>query len=151
MDSKRLIVSNKIPLGLDLSQVAEQRDALAAARIQQRIAELRALPSNLPAEQKTKALIELKALKLVELQRKVREDIVNSLQQNTSLEVNLNRNIYKRARKTAVKEARMTERLERQQQVRFSPLIDQRMEAKVQPDGPGGARAAAQQEAARPS
>lgn len=117
IDAKRLIVSTKAPLGLDPAQAIEQRDALAAVRIEQRIKELRSVPSNLPAEQKTRALIELKALKLLEFQRRMREEVLNSIQQNTSLEIGANRNMYKRVRRHAVREARMTERLERQQQL----------------------------------
>ncbi|ORY08109.1 hypothetical protein K493DRAFT_343669 [Basidiobolus meristosporus CBS 931.73] len=106
------------------------------ARIQYRINELENLPSDLSNESlgrlrsdllessslhgtntnsKIKALIELKALRLLERQKKLRMDIFNGMNKSTTLATSADRSLFKRNKRQVFREAKVMEKLEFQQ------------------------------------
>merc|ERR1712013_298298 len=64
-----------------------------------------------------RALIELKALRLLQFQKQLRKDLVISMRKDSTLETALNSRAYKRSKRHTLREARMTERLEKQQKL----------------------------------
>ena len=87
------------------------------ARIAYRVQELNTLPGNLPEDLRVKATIELRALRLLNFQKQLRQDVVACMRKDTTLESALNIKAYKRSKKQTLREARITERLERQQKM----------------------------------
>lgn len=69
--------------------------------------------TNLNSSDKMKALIELKALKLVEKQRALRQDVISAQSHATLLTTD--RTAFRRFKKQTLREARATEQLERKQ------------------------------------
>jgi hypothetical protein len=92
-------------------------DDRIAARISARIVELKKLPATLPDDLQTKAMIELRALRLLNFQRQLRHDVVGSMRRDTTLETALNSKAYKRSKRQNLREARSTEKLEKQQKI----------------------------------
>ena len=62
-------------------------------------------------------MIELRALRLLEFQKQLRAEIIASSRRSTTLETALNLKAYKRLKKQSVREARITEKLEKQQKL----------------------------------
>ncbi len=136
------------------------------ARITHRIAELENLPGSLAGDLRTKATIELKALRLLNFQRQVctaspsftfssvtsfafktlhffqvfggsgvhdefffaylspvcgypqlRQEVVVCMRRDTALETALDAKAYKRSKRQSLREARITEKLEKQQKI----------------------------------
>ncbi|XP_009070857.1 PREDICTED: probable global transcription activator SNF2L2, partial [Acanthisitta chloris] len=87
------------------------------ARIAHRIQELENLPGSLPPDLRTKATVELKALRLLNFQRQLRQEVVACMRRDTTLETALNSKAYKRSKRQTLREARMTEKLEKQQKI----------------------------------
>lgn len=117
------------------------------ARIVHRVQELENLPGSLAVDLRTKASIELKALRLLTFQRQVnnkglavgdllfscmgrgkiqvfflsssqlRQDVVACMRRDTALETALNAKAYKRSKRQSLREARITEKLEKQQKI----------------------------------
>ncbi|KAG0308761.1 hypothetical protein BGZ98_006936 [Dissophora globulifera] len=132
---QRLLIPSISPVGIDPYALAQERDSRLKARVKYRIEELDNLPSNIasepldpsgglldqenkappPSGPKLKALIELKALRLLERQKKLRAEIIKGMSKATMLATSTDRAAYRRMKKQSLREARMTERLERQQ------------------------------------
>ncbi|KAI9487898.1 MAG: SNF2 family N-terminal domain-containing protein [Benjaminiella poitrasii] len=127
---QRLLIPSITPAGVDPCSIISERKKRMLNRIQYRIQELENLPSNLNdsaqlLEQelrqkktgtvKLKAIIELKALRLLNKQKQLREEIVTGLQRSTTLATSADRVAYRRMKKQSLREARMTEKIERQQ------------------------------------
>lgn len=140
---QRLIVPSVMPSGLDPHQILAERNRFIDARIARRIYELEEMPATMgdggldrfqdddmkenaddkalsalvmPSSQshgKVRALIELKALKLLDKQREMRAIISERLTHGALLP--LNRADFRRTRKPTLKDARATEALERKQ------------------------------------
>ncbi|KAF7437300.1 hypothetical protein PC9H_004139 [Pleurotus ostreatus] len=141
---QRLLIPTLMPPGLDAHQIIDERERFIEARIQQRIKELEVLPSTigdagfegvegmdgLKSEKenednegfalmpynthgKLRAVIELKSLRLLEKQRALRQSVAERLAHGSNLPIN--RTDYRRARKPTLRDARMTEQLERRQ------------------------------------
>ena len=87
------------------------------ARIFHRIHELQQLPDTLSDSMRRRAMIELRALRLLEFQKQLRAEIIASSRRSTTLETALNLKAYKRLKKQSVREARITEKLEKQQKL----------------------------------
>ncbi|KAE8225793.1 hypothetical protein CF319_g1523 [Tilletia indica] len=139
MSSKqqRLLVPSLMPAGLNPHLLLEERNRIINARIQQRIRELESFPSNFTQRStlqslkgkepelvqdeeytvgdnaKLKAVIEYKALKLLGRQKALREQLVGSLNEAATLA--LDRTAFRRFKKQTLRDARMTEQLERKQ------------------------------------
>ncbi|KAI0825398.1 SNF2 family N-terminal domain-containing protein [Trametes gibbosa] len=141
---QRLLVPSVMPVGLDPHQMIEERNHYIDARIDQRIRELESLPAmlgdgglddpldeadkekeNATLEQlihpplnthgKLRALIELKSLRVLDKQRSLRASVAERLMHGSLLP--LNRTDFRRVRKPAVRDARMTEQMERKQRI----------------------------------
>ncbi|XP_041475495.1 transcription activator BRG1-like isoform X1 [Lytechinus variegatus] len=112
----RQVPVNK-PKGLDPVEILQERENRVAARISYRVQELQTLPGNLPEDLRVKATIELRALRLLNFQKQLRQDVVACMRKDTTLESALNIKAYKRSKKQTLREARITERLERQQKM----------------------------------
>jgi ATP-dependent helicase STH1/SNF2 len=141
---QRLIIPNITPAGLDVHHILDERDRFIEKRIQQRIRELESLPStigdagfesilddvinedkenaeetpldsSLAPHGKLRAMIELKSLRLLDKQRSLRALVAERLTHGSLLP--LNRADFRRTRKPTIRDARMTEQLERKQRV----------------------------------
>uniref|UniRef100_A0A4W5MHQ6 HSA domain-containing protein n=1 Tax=Hucho hucho TaxID=62062 RepID=A0A4W5MHQ6_9TELE len=105
------------PQGLDPTEILQEREYRLQARIAHRIRELESLPGALPPDLRSKATVELKALRLLNFQRQLRQDVVQCMRRDTTLETALNSKAYKRSKRQTLREARMTEKLEKQQKM----------------------------------
>ncbi|XP_072243438.1 probable global transcription activator SNF2L2 isoform X3 [Leuresthes tenuis] len=105
------------PQGLDPVGILQEREYRLQARIAHRIQELESLPGSLPHDLRNKATVELKALRLLNFQRQLRQDVVAFMRRDTTLETALNSKAYRRSKRQTLREARMTEKLEKQQKL----------------------------------
>ena len=105
------------PAGVDPVTLLQERENRLAARIGHRIDELNNLPLNMAEDVKVKAEIELRALRLLNFQRALRAEVVACTRRDTTLETAINVKAYKRTKRQGLREARATERLEKQQRV----------------------------------
>ena len=86
-------------------------------RIGLRMKLLSNLPADLPDHMKLKAEIELRALRVVNLQTQVRSEVMSCIRRDTTLETALNPYAYRRVKRQSLREARVTETLEKQQKM----------------------------------
>ncbi|ORY76015.1 SNF2 family N-terminal domain-domain-containing protein [Leucosporidium creatinivorum] len=131
---RTLLIPTLLPPGLDPTTLAAERNRFIQARVQQRIQELESFPANMAqddpisldldpsssaaeqlASQKLRALIELKSLNLLAKQRALREDVVRGFNQASSLALPSDRTNFRRSKKQTLRDARLTEQLERKQ------------------------------------
>ncbi|KAG1967195.1 transcription activator BRG1 [Pimephales promelas] len=105
------------PRGLDPVEILQEREYRLQARIAHRIQDLENLPGSLAGDLRTKANIELKALRLLNFQRQLRQEVVVCMRRDTALETALNGKAYKRSKRQSLREARITEKLEKQQKI----------------------------------
>ncbi len=82
-----------------------------------RINELEHLPGSIPGNLRTNAMIELRALRLLDFQKQLRSEIIQCARRSTTLETALNLKAYKRPKRQSMREARITEKLEKQQKL----------------------------------
>ena len=123
----RPMIPSTMPSGVDIEKLRGDRELIVYSRMQARLNELRSLPANiahidtrnddLVAEDtlKRKALIEMKMLGLYAKQRALREKIGRQMIQYDNLAMTANRSHYRRMKKQSLREARITEKLEKQQ------------------------------------
>ena len=71
------------------------------------------LPANLPHDLRTRAEIELRSLRLLGFQRQLRQDVMGVFRRDTTLETALNTKAYRRPKRQTLKEARITEKIEK--------------------------------------
>ncbi|KAK3584043.1 hypothetical protein CHS0354_018347 [Potamilus streckersoni] len=105
------------PTGLDPIELLNERENRIANRIGQRIKELSTLPATLSEDMKIKAMIEQRALRLLNFQRQLRAEVVSCMRRDTTLETALNTKAYRRSKRQSLREARVTEKLEKQQKL----------------------------------
>jgi SWI/SNF-related matrix-associated actin-dependent regulator of chromatin subfamily A protein 2/4 len=86
-------------------------------RIANRIAELIQVPMNINANLRMAAEIELRSLRLLNLQTQVRAEVLGYIKRETTLETALNPYAYRRTKRHTLREARVTEKLEKQQKL----------------------------------
>ena len=124
----RPMIPSLMPPGVDVDRVREERENIIYNRIVARKAELETLNANLfswdtsksdnpvpDTAMKLKALIEYKKLNLLPKQRALRQQISREVVQADNLAMTANRSLYRRQKKQSLREARITERLEKQQ------------------------------------
>ncbi|KAK3301999.1 SNF2-family ATP dependent chromatin remodeling factor like protein [Chaetomium strumarium] len=123
----RLIIPGIFPTGIDFEQLRADREKIVFNRMSARYTELKSLPGNLAhidASQdvlvtddtaKRKAVIEMKKLALYSKQRALRDKIGKQMMHYDNLAMTTNRAQYRRMKKQNVREARITEKLEKQQ------------------------------------
>jgi SWI/SNF-related matrix-associated actin-dependent regulator of chromatin subfamily A protein 2/4 len=106
------------PPGIDPQVILRERENRIQNRIGLRIAELeKNFPANVPEHLRVKAEIELRALRLLNLQTHVRNEVLGYLKRDTTIETALNPYAYRRTKRQSLREARVTEKLERQQKM----------------------------------
>jgi len=105
------------PQGLDPLTLLQERENRVAARIVNRIEELEVLPMTMADDVKVKAMIELRALRLLNFQKQLRKEVVTCMRRDTTLQTALNAGAYKRPKQQSLREARITEKLEKQQKL----------------------------------
>jgi SWI/SNF-related matrix-associated actin-dependent regulator of chromatin subfamily A protein 2/4 len=104
------------PIGIDIQEVINERDVRIENNILRRINELEKILQSVTQENiRTRIMIELKALKLLNFQRQVRSEIVTCMRLDSSLETATNPRLYKRPKQFGLRDARATEKLEKQQ------------------------------------
>ncbi len=123
----RPMIPSTMPSGVDIEKLRTEREIIIYNRMQARMQELRSLPANIahidvrneeltPDDTlKRKALIEMKMLGLYQKQRNLRERIGRQMIQYDNLAMTANRSHYRRMKKQSLREARITEKLEKQQ------------------------------------
>ena len=123
----RLIIPGIFPTGIDFEQLRTDREKVVFNRMSARYSELKSLPGNLahwdtskdvldPDDTaKLRAIIEMKSLALYSKQRALREKIGRQMLHYDNLAMTTNRSQYRRMKKQSVREARITEKLEKQQ------------------------------------
>ncbi|XP_045509584.1 ATP-dependent helicase brm-like isoform X1 [Colias croceus] len=105
------------PLGIDPIQILNERENRIAARIAHRIELLSNLPANIPEDLRLQAQIELRALRVLNFQKQLRAEILAQVRRDTTLETAVNIKAYKRTKRQGLREARATEKLEKQQKL----------------------------------
>ncbi|KAI8384542.1 SNF2 family N-terminal domain-containing protein [Radiomyces spectabilis] len=132
---QRLLIPSITPCGIDVQLVMKERERRIQARIHHRIDQLEKVAGTEALEKRMadlekdiqskgtkpglriKAVIELKALKLLEKQRKLREEFTNGVTKATVLATTVDRMAYRHMKKQSLHEARLTEKIERQQRI----------------------------------
>ncbi|RMD41458.1 hypothetical protein DV735_g3639, partial [Chaetothyriales sp. CBS 134920] len=125
---KRPRIPSLMPLGIDPGQIREDRVRTIYNKVTARKNELAALPVNLASWDssgsdfatdqdviKRKALIEYKKLCLLQKQRDLRREIQQDLFAYDNLAMTANRALHRRMKKQSLREAKITEKLEKQQ------------------------------------
>uniref|UniRef100_A0A1A9ZBP8 ATP-dependent helicase brm n=1 Tax=Glossina pallidipes TaxID=7398 RepID=A0A1A9ZBP8_GLOPL len=105
------------PVGLDPIVLLQERENRIAARMALRMQELQRLPVTMPEDLRLHAAIELRALRVLNFQRQLRTEIVQCTRRDTTLETAVNIKAYKRTKRQGLREARATEKLEKQQKL----------------------------------
>ncbi|TMW45069.1 hypothetical protein DOY81_009850, partial [Sarcophaga bullata] len=105
------------PQGLDPIVLLQERENRIASRIALRMQELQRLPATMPEDLRLQAAIELRALRVLNFQRQLRTEIVQCTRRDTTLETAVNIKAYKRTKRQGLREARATEKLEKQQKL----------------------------------
>ena len=126
--ARRLTIPSIMPSGVDVDRVREERERSIYNRIVTRKAELQNLPANIASWDtrktdvpevddawKLKALIEYKMLCLLPKQRELRLKVGKDMISHDNLAQTANRSLYRRTKKQSLREARITEKLEKQQ------------------------------------
>ncbi|KAJ0181016.1 hypothetical protein K1T71_003101 [Dendrolimus kikuchii] len=105
------------PVGIDPIQLLNERENRIAARIAHRIEILSNLPANMSDDLRLQAQIELRALRVLNFQKQLRAEILGQVRRDTTLETAVNIKAYKRTKRQGLREARATEKLEKQQKL----------------------------------
>ncbi|KAF1757608.1 hypothetical protein GCK72_014064 [Caenorhabditis remanei] len=100
----------QVPPGVDPFKMLTQRENMIQNRIGLRMKSLSNLPADIPEHIRLKAEIELRALRLTNLQIHVRVDFESNVFQVSALDPA----IYRRTKRQTLREARLTETLEKQ-------------------------------------
>lgn len=123
----RWFIPGIFPTGIDAEHLRYENEVVLFNRMSQRYAELKDLPANIAHVDvtddnlevndslKRKAIIEMKKLALYAKQRALREKIGRQMLHYDNLAMTTNRSNYRRMKKQNVREARITEKLEKQQ------------------------------------
>lgn len=126
--SKRLIVPSLMPIGVDIDRIREERERVVYNRILARQMELKEMTADLTVwdtskseiaeandSLKLKALIESKMLALLPKQRSLRQQVHRDIIHHNNIAQAANRSMYRRTKKLSLREARLTEKLEKEQ------------------------------------
>lgn len=116
-NNKNRVTTVAKPLGLDPIMILNERENRMASRIALRMEQLKNLPTNMPEDLRLQAQIELRALRVLNFQRQLRSEIVQCIRRDTTLETAVNVKAYKRTKRQGLREARATEKLEKQQKL----------------------------------
>lgn len=114
---QRFLIPSVLPTPINPLDIKLERERFIKNRAEYRIKELESLPSTISSNSslKLKALIELKSLKLLDFQAKLKSSILSALSQQTTLATALDRSAFRHMKKPSLREARQTEKQERAQ------------------------------------
>ena len=105
------------PAGLDPIEIIAERENRIGQKIALRIKELESIPANIDDDVRIRVTIELRALRLVQFQKQLRQEVVAGMRKDTFLETGANPRLYKRTKRQGLRDARVTEKLEKQQKM----------------------------------
>lgn len=105
------------PSGLDPLLLLNERENRLNTRITYRLQCLSQLPTSMAEDLQDKATLELRALRLLNFQRQLRQEVVGCMSRDATLETSYQLKAYKRSKRQGLREARATERLEKQQKL----------------------------------
>nr|XP_018913834.1 PREDICTED: ATP-dependent helicase brm-like isoform X2 [Bemisia tabaci] len=105
------------PQGLDPLIILQERENRIAAKMAHRMNELKNLPTTMSEDLRLKAEIELRALRVLNFQRQLRNEVIACTRKDSTLETAVSMKAYKRTKRQGLKEARATEKLEKQQKM----------------------------------
>lgn len=105
------------PAGLNPLLILQERENRVTTRIALRMEQLNSLPTNLPEDLRTQVQIELRMLRVLNLQRQLRSEVLACTRKDTTLESAVDIKDYRRTKRQGLREARATEKLERQQRL----------------------------------
>ncbi|KAI8093601.1 SNF2 family N-terminal domain-containing protein [Halteromyces radiatus] len=126
---QRLLIPSITPSGLDSQALAYERERRIQTRMVYRQSKLESdtkesmisdLKNNIKSgtiADKIKAIIELKGLKLLEKQKKLRHEFVNGMAKGSVVATSADRLAYRKMKKLSLREARAMEAIERQQRI----------------------------------
>ncbi|CAF3395633.1 unnamed protein product [Rotaria sp. Silwood1] len=115
INNHRLTLITK-PIGIDVQDIINERDNRIQNNILIRINELEKVLQIITQDNhRTRIMIELKALKLLNFQRQLRSEIITCMRLDSNLETGTYPRLYKRPKQFGLREARATEKLEKQQ------------------------------------
>uniref|UniRef100_A0A1I8JMH7 Reverse transcriptase domain-containing protein n=1 Tax=Macrostomum lignano TaxID=282301 RepID=A0A1I8JMH7_9PLAT len=106
------LVPTDRPPGLDPVELLKERELRMQSRIVGRIGELEQMSASVSEEARTRLQIELRALRLLNFQRQLRQEVISTARRDSSLDTALNARAYKKPKKVALREARGTVRTE---------------------------------------
>ncbi|KOX75547.1 ATP-dependent helicase brm [Melipona quadrifasciata] len=114
--------SNKVtsvekPGGLDPQLILQERENRVTTRITLRMEQLNSLPTNMPEDLRTQVQIELRMLRVLNFQRQLRSEVLACTRKDTTLESAVDIKGYRRTKRQGLREARATEKLEKQQRL----------------------------------
>ncbi|KAF7724583.1 hypothetical protein EC973_000891 [Apophysomyces ossiformis] len=130
-----LLLPTNAPAGLDPHTVLIERERRIENRVKDRILELESIQDEnenplldrlseqyeetikTVSPQRLQSIIQLKALHLRDKQMRLREEIVKGMEEANKLATSVDRAAYRKIMKQTLKEAKMTEKLERQQRM----------------------------------
>lgn len=111
------VTSVSKPAGLDPLLILQERENRVAHRIALRMEQLSYLPTNMSEDLRLQAQLELGMLRVLNFQRQLRSEIIACTRRDTTLETAVNVKAYKRTKRQGLREARATEKLEKQQKL----------------------------------
>ncbi|CAL1277234.1 unnamed protein product [Larinioides sclopetarius] len=114
--------SNKIapaakPLGLDPLEIIKERENRLDQSVALRVQELSSLNGNFSEDVRVKVKSELIALRLLDFQRQLRQEVVSCMRRDSTLKTALYPKLYNRTKHHGLKEARIIEILEKQREL----------------------------------
>jgi len=124
---RRPMIPSVMPSGVDIEKIRGERELIIHNRMKARYTELRSIAANtahwetreedvVPDDSlRLKTLIEMKMLGLYAKQQSMREKVGRQMIQYDNLAMTANRSHYRRTKKQSLREARITEKLEKQQ------------------------------------
>ncbi|GMS82058.1 hypothetical protein PENTCL1PPCAC_4233 [Pristionchus entomophagus] len=106
-----------VPGGIDPISMMKEREKRISNRIALRIESLSEQYETIPPELRPGVDIELKTLRLADFQTQIRNEVMGALRTATTFETALNPYAYRRDKRQSLREARVTEILEKQRKV----------------------------------
>ncbi|KAK9721803.1 ATP-dependent DNA helicase Snf21 [Basidiobolus ranarum] len=129
---QRLLISNTPPGGLDSMSLFIEREERVRTRTQRRLLQVEEYVDKFNQSDSTdekvplKAIIQLKSLRLLEEQKKLREEMVRGMKKAVTMSSSADRAALRKMKKQSLRDARIAERLEKQQRAELERREKQR-------------------------
>lgn len=105
------------PAGIDPAELLKEREHRMQNRLGLRIKEMESILLTVDPQLRIKMEIELRSLRLLHYQKQLRGEVNTTMIRETTLETSVNPKAYRRTKKQSLREARVTEKLEKQQKL----------------------------------